>query len=168
MRGARGRGEGLPEGDWDGFGAGLGREAGGGEMGEPGDAVVGKLAAEEAGDLFAALLEDGADERLRFRGKNERGVPADEMEEIGIDVGTREEAGRLDFVARGDGVGGLEENGDGAEGFGAGLSDVALRGLLLEHEDHAFGERPGEDGVEPGGGDGVGEVRDDFESGRER
>jgi len=52
----------MPEIDGDGFGAGLGWEAGGGKAGEPGGAVVGKLAAEEAGDLFAALLEDGADE----------------------------------------------------------------------------------------------------------
>jgi len=46
------------------------------------------------------------------------------------------------------------------------LGDVALGGFLLEHEDHAFGERAGENGVEPGGGDGVGEVGDDFVGGR--
>ena len=62
----------------------------------------------------------------------------------------------------GDGVGGLEENGDGAEGFGAGGGGVALGGLELEHEHEASGEGALEDGVEPRGGDGVGEVGDDF------
>src|SRR5215217_5257040 len=70
-----------------------------------------------------------------------------------------------DFVAGGDVVGGLQEDGDGAELLGAGLGGVTLGGFLLEHQHEVRGERAGEHGVHPRGGDGVGEVGDDLEAG---
>lgn len=155
----------MPERDGDLFGAGLGAEAGRGEEGEPGLAMVGEAVAEEGADLFAALLEAGADECLGRRGEEERGGFADEVEEGGLDLGAGVEAGAGDAVAGGEVVGGLEEDGDGAELFAAGVGGVALGGLELEHEDEAGGEGAGEDLVHPRGGDGVGEVGDDFEVG---
>ena len=60
-------------------------------------------------------------------------------------------------------VGGLEEDGDGAEFLASVPGSIAFGGFALEHEDDAGGERAFQDGIHPGGGDGVGQVGDNFE-----
>ena len=121
-------GELRPERSGNVLGTGLRGEAGGGEDGEPGgDAgFVGKILAEEGADLFAALLEAGADEGFGLGRKNEGCGFADEVEEVRLDVGLGVEAAGGDFVAGGEIVGRLEEDGDGAELFGAVAVAVSL------------------------------------------
>lgn len=58
------------------------------------------------------------------------------MDEDGINVGFWVEAVAGDFVFCGFFEGGVEEDGDGAEGLGAVVSAKAVCRFFLEHEGH--------------------------------
>jgi hypothetical protein len=117
----------------------------------------------EGANLLSTLGEKGADEfPASFAEGNWLGL-ADEMKEAGINPGNRIEAGAGDFVQVAPLIGSAEKNGYGRVGFTSGLRGQAVGRLLLHHEDHALGEEAGEEVLHPGGGDGVGEVGNNFE-----
>lgn len=114
-------------------------------------------------ELFAAHGEDFANPVPLLFGKEEGGFSELEAHEYGVDVGDGVEAGFGDGMLSGVLVGGLEEEADGADGFGTGLGEESGGGFFLDEEDHALGECSCEDGFEPWTGDGVGQIGDDSE-----
>src|SRR5690606_11058554 len=76
------------------LGAGLGVDAVAGEGGDPGARCIRIALTEESADLFAALLENFADELAAVLGKSIRAGLAAQMQERRADVRARVEAGR--------------------------------------------------------------------------
>lgn len=113
--------------------------------------------------MFSALGEEGADDVAGLGVEDEGGFDFLQEEESGVYIGGWVEAVVGDFVFGGFFESGVEEDGDGAEGFGAMGGAEAVGCFFLEHEGHGGWEGSGYYGIEPRGGDGVGEVGDDFE-----
>ena len=126
-----------------------------------------QLRGEEAGEGAELLAAVGEELAYPFFGYGVEGLGAGaamEAEEEGVHGGDGVEAATGDGVAGEAFEGGFGEDGDGAAVGRAGRGGEAGGGFALEHQDEALGEGAVEQGVEPGGADGVREVGDNFES----
>src|ERR1700677_3584501 len=114
-----------------------------------------QASAHERSDLLAPLLKAGTNQGLGDRPENDGNGLAHQVEQAGLDVRLGMEAGGGDPMAWSYVISGLQKNRYGTKGLASGLGNIAAGGFLLQHEHHSLGQRSGQHGVEPGGGNGI-------------